>query len=81
MRQTVINNYEKHSDCSHHLEIRFSFHTNWLFLCKSRKNKLDNKELFELNTSFNIEEKDLICLVESNRMNNITIKKFLELLK
>ncbi len=45
------------------------------------QNKLDNKELFELNTSFNIEEKDLICLVESNRMNNITIKKFLELLK
>ena len=45
------------------------------------QNKLDNKELFELNTSFKIEEKDLICLVESNRMNNITIKKFLELLK
>ena len=45
------------------------------------QNKLDNKELFELNTSFKIDEKDLICIVESNRMNNITIKKFLELLK
>ena len=44
------------------------------------QNKLDNKELFELNTSFNIEEKDLVCLVESNRMNNITVKKILELL-
>ena len=45
------------------------------------QNKLDNKELFELNTNFNIEEKDLVCLIEQNRMNNIIIKKFLELLK
>ncbi len=45
------------------------------------QSKLDSKELFELNTSFNIEEKDLVCLVESNRMNNIIIKKFMELLK
>ena len=45
------------------------------------QNKLDDKELFELKTSFNIEEKDLVCLVEPNRMDNIVIKKFLELLK
>ena len=44
------------------------------------QNKLDNKELFELKTSFSIEEKDLVCLIEPNRMNNIIIKKFLELL-
>ena len=45
------------------------------------QNKLDTKELFELKTNFSIEEKDLVCLVEQNRMNNIIIKKFLELLK
>lgn len=45
------------------------------------QNKLDSKELFELNTSFNLGEKDLVCLVDNNRMNNIIIKKFLELLK
>ncbi len=45
------------------------------------QNKLDSNELFELKTSFNIEEKDLVCLVEPNRMNNIMIKKFIELLK
>jgi len=45
------------------------------------QNKLDSKELYELKTAFNIEEKDLVCLVEQNRINNITIKKFIELLK
>ena len=45
------------------------------------QNKLDSKELFELKTNFSIEEKDLVCLVEQNRMNNIIIKKFLELLR
>ncbi len=44
------------------------------------QNKLDTNELFELKTSFNIEEKDLVCLVESNRMNNIIIRKFIGLL-
>ena len=44
------------------------------------QNKLDNKELFELNTSFNIQEKDLVCLVETSRINNIVIKRFIELL-
>ena len=45
------------------------------------QNKIDNNELIELKTSFNIEEKDLVCLVEPNRMNNIIVKKFIELLK
>ncbi len=45
------------------------------------KNKLDNQELFELNTNFTIDPKYLVCLVESNRKNNIIIKKFIELLK
>ncbi len=45
------------------------------------QNKLDNKELFELKTSFDIEPKYLVCLIEQNRMNNITVKKFVELLK
>ena len=43
--------------------------------------KLDNKELYELKTSFHIEEKDLVCLIESNRASNIIIKKFVEMLK
>ena len=45
------------------------------------QNRLDNKELFELKTAFNIEEKDLVCTVDINRKNNILIKKFIELLK
>ena len=45
------------------------------------KNKLDNNELIELNTNFTIDPKYLVCLVESNRKNNIIIKKFIELLK
>ena len=44
------------------------------------QNKLDNKELFELKTSFNIEEKDLVCLLDPNRKNNIIIKNFIKLL-
>ena len=30
---------------------------------------LDSKDLYELNTSFKMDEKDLVCLVEPNRMN------------
>ena len=44
------------------------------------QSKLDSQELYELKTSFNIEEKDLVCLVDQNRKNNNIIKKFLELL-
>ena len=44
------------------------------------QSKLDNKELFELNTSFNLKEKDLVCLVESSRSNNIIINNFIKLL-
>ena len=45
------------------------------------QNKLDNKELFELKTTFKIEPKDLVCLVDSNRHNNIIINKFIDILK
>ena len=45
------------------------------------QNKLDSKELFELKTVFNLGEKDLVCLIESNRQNNIIIKNFIKLLK
>ena len=45
------------------------------------QNKLDSKELFELNTNFDFGEKDLVCLVEQSRKNNILIRKFIELLK
>lgn len=45
------------------------------------QDKLDSKELLMLRTSFNIEPKDLVCLVESNRVDNVLINKFLELLK
>ena len=45
------------------------------------QNKLDSKELFELNTNFDFGEKDLVCIVEQSRKNNILIKKFIELLK
>ena len=44
------------------------------------QNKLDNKELFELKTTFNIEKKHLVCLVDSNRKNNIIIKNFINML-
>ena len=43
--------------------------------------RLENKELFELNTSFKIEEKDLVCIVDPNRKNNIILKNFIKLLK
>ena len=43
--------------------------------------KLNNKELFELETNFSIEPKDLVCLIDQNRKNNIIVKKFIELLK
>ena len=45
------------------------------------QDQLDNKELFELKTTFNIEEKDLVCLIEHTRLNNIIIKNFIKLLK
>ncbi len=45
------------------------------------QNKLDNKELFELKTTFKIEPKDLVCLVDTNRHNNIIINKFIDVLK
>ena len=45
------------------------------------QNKLDNKELFELKTSFSLKEKNLVCLVETSRRNNIIINNFIELLK
>ncbi len=43
--------------------------------------KLYDKELFELKTYFDIEPKYLVCLVDSNRRNNIIIKNFIKLLK
>ena len=45
------------------------------------QDELDNKELYELNTNFNLGTKDLVCLVDSNRRNNNIVKKFIELLK
>lgn len=45
------------------------------------QNKLDNKQLYELDTQFTFEEKYLACLVESSRTNNIIVKKFISLLK
>ena len=45
------------------------------------QSKLDNKELFELKTSFSLKEKDLVCLVESSRSNNIIVNNFIKLLK
>lgn len=45
------------------------------------QSKLDSKELFELKTTFNLQEKNLVCLVESNRMNNTIVNNFINLLK
>ena len=45
------------------------------------QSQLDNEELFELNTTFNMQEKNLVCLVESNRTNNTIVNNFIELLK
>ena len=43
--------------------------------------QLDNHELIELKTNFKMEEKDLVCLVESKRTHNKIIQSFIELLK
>lgn len=45
------------------------------------QNKLNTNELIELKTSFTIEPKYLVCLIDSNRKNNNIVKKFIELLK
>ena len=45
------------------------------------QDQLDSNELFELKTNFKLKEKDLVCLVESTRKNNIIINNFIELLK
>ena len=43
--------------------------------------KLDNKDLFELETSFNLKEKDLVYVIDKNRMNNNIVNNFIKLLK
>ena len=45
------------------------------------KKQLNNKELFELKTKFTLPEKDLVCLIESNRTNNNILNNFISLLK
>ena len=45
------------------------------------QDQLDSNELFELKTNFKLKEKDLVCLVESTRKNNIIINNFIKLLK
>ena len=45
------------------------------------QSKLDNNELFELRTSFDLKEKDLVYLIDSNRTNNIIVNNFTKLLK
>ena len=45
------------------------------------QSKLDNNELFELKTSFDLKEKDLVYLIDSNRTNNIIVNNFTKLLK
>jgi DNA-binding transcriptional LysR family regulator len=45
------------------------------------ESKLNNHELFELETAFEIEPKYLVCLIDKNRKNNTVINKFLELLQ
>lgn len=45
------------------------------------QSKLDSKELVKLDTSFDIEEKELVCLIDVNRKSNNIAKKFIELLK
>ena len=44
------------------------------------ESKLNSNELFELNTSFDIDPKYLVCLYEPKKKNNIIVSKFLELL-
>lgn len=43
--------------------------------------KLDSKELYQLKTNFDFGEKDLVCVMEEDRMNNNIVHKFLELIK
>ena len=45
------------------------------------QSKLDSQELFELKTNFTLEEKDLVCSIDKNRMNNKIVKSFINLLK
>ena len=45
------------------------------------QDRLNNKELFELKTSFDLDSKYLACLVEPSKKNNIIIKNFIKLLK
>lgn len=45
------------------------------------QNELDNGDLFELETNFKLDEKDLICIVEENRNDNIIVSNFIKLLK
>ena len=45
------------------------------------ESNLNNGELFELKTNFNIEPKYLVYCIDSHRTNNILIQKFIELLK
>ena len=45
------------------------------------QDQLDSNKLFELKTNFKLKEKDLVCLVESTRKNNIIINNFIKLLK
>lgn len=45
------------------------------------ESQLESGELVEVQTSFKLGEKDLICAVESTHINNIMVKKFIELLK
>ena len=45
------------------------------------QSQLDNQVLYEVKTSFKMDEKDLVCAVENTRSNNIIVKRFIELLK
>lgn len=45
------------------------------------QSKLETQELFELETSFDLKEKDLVYLIDSNRTNNIIVNNFTKLLK
>ena len=42
---------------------------------------LDSKKLFQLNTTFDIGEKDLVCCLKTNHENNKILNSFLDLLK
>ncbi len=44
------------------------------------ENNLNNHELFELKTNFNIDPKYLVYCLDKNRQNNIILQKFIELL-